>query len=81
MARPKTNQPTSPVRIPADLAEMLGWLAKLSEDETVAEIIDQLVRPAVEARFAQIKPNVDRIKAAKSELTAAHAPDLGESGA
>lgn len=76
MAKTKTSPTTALVRLPADLVEMLGWLSRLNGDETIGEIVDPLLRPAIEQRYAQIAHRVETIKAAEAGEPV-HAPDLG----
>lgn len=76
MARAKTSQPKGMIRIPADLAEKLGWLAEFSDDQTVSDIVEPLIRSTVEKRFARIESRVEIIKAAREGKPA---PELAKS--
>lgn len=79
--RPPTGRQTRPIRVSEDLAEMLGWIAELSDD-SVAEIVDPLIRPDVERRYAPIESRVGIIKAALAgDPETILAPDTGEAGA
>jgi hypothetical protein len=78
--RPPSNRPTRMVRVAEDLAEKLGWIADINDDTTIADFVDPILRPAVNAAFDRIKPTVEKIQAAR-ELHIVHAADLGEAGA
>lgn len=76
VGRPKNEQQTRMIRVSEDLADRLGWLARLG-GETVSEIVDPLIRPEVERRFALVEPQVKKIKALERQA-ATH--DLGGEG-
>lgn len=60
-AEPKDSMGTTAVRYPRDLAEMLSALVWY-EGIKVSELLDQLTRPAVESRFAELPKAVrDRV--------------------
>lgn len=63
--RPATARPTRQIRVSEDLAEKLAWLSELGDDP-VAEIVDPLLRPEVDRRYAEIENRVEIIKAAKA---------------
>lgn len=78
---------TKHARINEDIAEKLGEVVEAT-GMTTAEYLDPLIRTKIEndhkENFAAIKVlRSARAKAAerRKELAAAHAPDLGESGA
>lgn len=76
----KTDSPTRQIRVAEDLADKLSWLAELG-DEPVAEIVDPLLRPEIERRYAAIEDRVEIIKAAKAgDPEAVLAPDTGGEG-
>lgn len=60
--------PTRSVRLPTDLAEMLGWINDI-EGDTAATVVEPLIREHVQARFDRIRPRVEAIKAARSTRT------------
>lgn len=58
---------TKQVRLKADLADMLGWIAKLTEKDTgrkysTARWLDPLVRAAIEAEYEPFRARVEKIK-------------------
>jgi len=68
------------VRMAEDLAEKLAWISNVG-DTTSADYLDPLTRAAIEADYERIRSTVEKIQAAKRELQAATAPDLGNAGA
>lgn len=69
--RPRGNADaeTKQTRINDDLREMLAWIVRI-EGGSSAQILDPLIRPEIEARYARVKPTVDRIKAKQAEIDA-----------
>jgi hypothetical protein len=63
------DEGTRMVRLYTDLADMIGWIVKLSGKKgyTAAQLVDPLLRPQIVARYDQIKPQVDKIKKAQAE--------------
>lgn len=75
--RPPKDTQTRGVRVYEDLGEMLAWIAEF-DGETIAEIVDPILRPTVEDRFEVIRHRVEQIKAAKAGTVLV--PDLGGEG-
>jgi hypothetical protein len=74
---------TAQTRVWEEQAEKLGWLWRL-KGILAANFIGPRIEKDLDAEFESIRPLVEQLKAeeaAKSELAAAHSPDLGESGA
>ena len=78
MGRPKNPDGSGdiyarPVRLPKDLAYMIGWICDLHKPRpgepklTAAALIAPLIRGPIEARYAIIKPQVEKIKKARKE--------------
>ncbi len=61
---PVDESATKLVRIHADLADMLLWIARI-EGGTVASLVDPLVRPQITARFKSIEAEVSKIRNAQ----------------
>lgn len=58
---------TKQIRLKADLADMLGWIAKLQEKDTghkysTARWLDPLIRDAIVAEYEQFRLRVEKIK-------------------
>ncbi len=54
------------VRLSNDLAGMISWIVKL-EGGTASQLLDPLIRGPIQARYAKIKPQVEKIKRAQEE--------------
>lgn len=63
--RPPNEQQTRQIRVNEDIAEKLAWVAELSDD-TIADIVDPILRAEVEDRYEAIRHRVEAIKAAKA---------------
>lgn len=73
--RPPADQQTRPVRAYEDMADRLGWIARLT-NTTVAEILDDIAGEEIDRRFSPLAERVKVIKAAE----AGHDYDLGGEG-
>jgi hypothetical protein len=60
------DRSTKLVRLPADLAEMLAWINRISGISS-ADFIDPLIRPQVELEYRRIQPARDAVKKAEEE--------------
>lgn len=68
----ETPRPTSPARLPADLAEMLGWVARV-ENMRASAILNKIVRPALTQQFSRYADIIARLKALDAEEDALRA--------
>ncbi len=82
VGRPRAERRARGVRIYEDTADMLGWILRLEDQgETAADFIEDLIRSAVEDRFAPLARRVETIKAAMAgDETPAMANQLSEAG-
>jgi hypothetical protein len=52
---------TKLVRVDADMADMMGWIARL-KGGTVAQLVNRVMRAEVEATYKSIKGDVEAIR-------------------
>ena len=79
-ARPKRADETggtTMIRVNADLAEMIAWVARL-ENTTAAQLVDPLVRAPVSAKYARHTVAIEKIK--KAEENVRKAEDAARQG-
>ena len=58
---------TTMIRVNADLAEMIAWVARL-ENTTAAQLVDPLVRAPVTAKYAKHTAAIEKIKKAEENV-------------
>lgn len=58
--------PTKMIRVHTDMAEMMGWIARL-KGGTIAQLVDRIARSEVEHIYGAIKASVDEIKRIEGE--------------
>lgn len=74
------NRPTRPIRVAEDLGQMIAWVADI-EGVAIPDLVEPLLRRAIQERYERIRPAVEKIEAARAELAAelaaVLAPTLG----
>ncbi len=58
---------TTMIRVNADLAEMIAWVARL-ENTTAAQLVDPLVRTPVAAKYTKHSAAIEKIKKAEENV-------------
>lgn len=60
------GEETRMVRLPSDLADMIGWIVKIRKKKdssyTAAKLCGPLLRPGITSRYKQIEKDVESIK-------------------
>lgn len=78
-AKPE-SEGTRMVRLQTDLADMIGWIVRITKKTdsgfTAAELVDPLLRPQILARYKLIEADVEKIK--KAEASASEKAAEGE---
>lgn len=60
-AKPDGDPPTRMIRVRTDLAEMMAWVCK-AQGLTASELLDIVLRPAVQRRYAENYELILRLK-------------------
>lgn len=55
------------IKLHSDLVEMISWIVKL-KGGSAATLVGPLIRAQIEARYEQVKPQVEKIKRAQAEV-------------
>jgi hypothetical protein len=71
-AKPETEG-TRMVRVPTDIADMIGWIVRIKKKSdagyTASELVGPMLRPGVTARYKLIESEVEKIKRAEDSAS------------